>query len=110
MKRIIIALTIAIALSPLITYTLTTTLGANEFDCVPKRFRNQNPPYSATYQITLPSGRTVNHLDTPGLAIPNVMIQTGTVDGCTYYGQPLLERLVNTPYCYTARAIETKSF
>lgn len=68
-------LTLAIALSPLIAYALTTTLGANQFDCVPQRFRNQNPPHSATYQLTLQSGRTVNHLDAPGLGSPT-MIQT----------------------------------
>lgn len=109
MRHALATLTLALALSPLITYAIATTLGANEFDCVPQRFRQPDHQYSATYQITLPSGRTVNHLDAPGLGSES-MIQTGTVDGCTYYGQPLLERLVNTPYCYTARAIETKSF
>ena len=74
-RTILTTLAIAITLSPLIAYALTTTLGANSLDCVPQRFRNQNPPYSATYQLTLPSGRTVNHLDAPGLG-SDTMIQT----------------------------------
>ena len=106
-RTILTTLATSLVLSPLVTYAITTTLGANQFDCVPQRFRNQNPPYSATYQLTLPSGRTVNHLDAPGLG-SDTMIQTGTVDGCTYYGQPLTERIFNMPYCYTSRFIETK--
>jgi len=111
MKRIVrttlATLAIALPLAPVLAYALAVTVGAGSFDCVPMRFRNQNPAYSATYDILAPDGRTLHHLDAPGMSIPGHAIQTGTVEGCTYRGQPLLERLANTPYCHVSRAIET---
>ena len=100
-------LAVAIPLAPVISYAIATTIGANQFDCVPQRFRNQNPQYSSTYDILTPSGKVYKHLDAPGQSIPGRMIETGTVEGCTYYGQPLTERLTNTPYCHVSRFIET---
>lgn len=74
-RTTLITLTLAIALSPLIAYALTTTLGANQFDCVPQRFRQPNHQYSATYDILAPNGAVYHHLDAPGLGSPT-MIQT----------------------------------
>lgn len=74
-RTILTTLAITITLAPLVTYAITTTLGANSFDCVPQRFRQPNHQYSATYDILAPNGAVYHHLDAPGLG-SDTMIQT----------------------------------
>ena len=107
-KIILATLAVAVPFAHFLAYALAVTVGAGQWDCVPKRFRHSDPAYSATYDIHAPNGAVYHHLDAPGLSVPGVMIQTGTVEGCTYRGQPPLERLANTPYCHVSRFIETK--